>query len=94
MPTGSVGVPSALIGLLSPISKGTIFNTPIAANTNFFAVNLIPTSTPTLFRIYVCLSLGGVFNVQRRNGLVTLTENLNSGNALTANAAYMIRHSG
>lgn len=91
MPTGSVGAPfpPVIINLLTPTSKGSIFNTAIGANTNFFAVNLAPTGTPTLFRIYVCLSVAGVFNVQRRNGGVTQTENLNAGNALVANAAYI-----
>lgn len=81
--------PAALTALLLPISKGSIFNTAIGANANFFAANLAPTSTPTMFRIYVCLSVAGVFNIQRRNGAVTQTENLNAGNALVANAAYM-----
>ena len=74
---------------LQSISKGSIFNTAIGANANFFAADLVPTSTPTLFRIYVCLSVAGVFNVQRTHGGVTVTENLNAGNALVANAAYM-----
>jgi len=98
MPTGSVGVTipptivsllQAILGLLQPIPKGSIFNTAIGANTNFFAPNLVPTNTPTLFRIYVCLSVAGVFNIQRRLGAVTQTENLNAGIALNANAAYM-----
>ena len=81
--------PVALTVLLQPISKGSIFNEAIGANANFFAADLAPTSTPTLFRIYVCLSVAGVFNVQRTNGGVTVTENLNAVNELVANAAYM-----
>lgn len=80
---------TALTTLLLPIPKGSIFNTAIGANTNFFAADLVPTSTPTLFRTLVCLSVAGVFNVKRTHGGVTVTENLNAGNALVANAAYM-----
>jgi len=75
----------------APLGKANIFNTPIAANHDFLDDDLTPTNTPTLFRIYVCLSVAGVFSVQRRKGTppATVVENLNAGNPILANAAYM-----
>jgi hypothetical protein len=72
-----------------PIPKASIFNTAVLADTNFLSSDLSPTNTPTLFRIYICLSTSGVFSVRRSKGGVTVAENLNSGNPLLAGCAYM-----
>jgi len=71
-----------------PIAKGSIYNTVIAANTDFFTTDISPSNTPTLFLIYVCLSVAGIFSVQRKVGAVTVVENLNAGNPLIAGAGY------
>ena len=90
MPVGSVaGTISAVISQAAPIFKGLIFNTAIAPNTDFFpAPGITPTNTPTLYKIYVCLSAAGIFRVRRTRGINTVNENLNSGKTLTANAGY------
>ncbi|MEM3845922.1 MAG: hypothetical protein QXU98_09495 [Candidatus Parvarchaeota archaeon] len=85
--SGSVPIsPSAPI---VPINKATIFNTAVSANTNIFSTALSPTSAPCRFRIYACLSASGVLSVERTSGSTTIAEQLNGGNALTANASYL-----
>lgn len=91
---GSVTVQTDNAGLakdatLKPASAGDIFNTAVLANTNFFGANLAPVTTPTTFRIYVVLSVSGVLSVIRKNGAPTVAEQMNAGNALAANAAYV-----
>jgi hypothetical protein len=71
------------------ILKGSLFNTPVVANTDIFTTYLSPTNTPTTFRIYACFDASGVLTVRRKKGTVTVSEQLNSGTALAANAAYM-----
>ena len=71
------------------ILKGSLFNTSIKADTDIFATYLSPTNTPTTFRIYTCFDTDGVLTVRRKKGTVTVSEQLNSGSALVANAAYM-----
>jgi hypothetical protein len=73
----------------TPILKGSVFNTSITANTNIFGSDLSPTNSPTTFRIYACFDTGGVLTVRRTKAGVTVSEQLNSGNTLVANAAYM-----
>jgi hypothetical protein len=80
----SVGAPEYKL-----ILKGSLFNTHVAANTNIFTTSLSPTYTPTTFRIYACFDTSGVLTVRRTKGTVTVSEQLNSGTALEANAAYM-----
>ena len=71
------------------IPKGSVFNTPISANTDIFSQSLEPTYTPCVFRIYACFAASGVLTVRRTKDGVTVSEQLNSGTALTANAAYL-----
>jgi hypothetical protein len=78
----------SIFGLL-PTSKATVFNTAVLANTNFLGSAITPTTTPCILRIYICLNTAGVFSVQRTKTAVTIAEQLNSGTALNANAAYM-----
>lgn len=84
-----------IISLQKPIPKVSIYNTPVGANTNFIAppqaqiTPLIATNAPCIFRIYVALSVSGVFSVIRQSSSASTTENMNQGVALTANAGYM-----
>jgi hypothetical protein len=81
-------IKQALAEKLRPILKGSVFNTAVTANTNVFSSDLSPTSTPTTFRIYVCFSASGVLTVKRTRAGVTISEQLNGGSPLSANAAY------
>jgi hypothetical protein len=74
---------------LVPVNKATIFNTAVSAATNILATALSPTNTPTRFRIYAAFSAAGILSVERTSGSTTVAEQLNSGNALTANASYL-----
>jgi hypothetical protein len=47
------------------------------------------TRGPCIFRIYVALSVSAVFSVQRQTSGAFVTENMNQGSALAANAGYM-----
>jgi len=80
---------SALKDKLTPILKGSVFNTSVSANTNIFTTDLTPTNSPTTFRIYCCFNASGVLSVKRTSGATTVAEQLNGGAALNANAAYM-----
>ena len=75
--------------LIRPISKANVFNTAVTANANILAGDITPTNAPTLFRIYATFSASGVFSVKRSVGATTVTENMNQGNALVANASYI-----
>jgi hypothetical protein len=72
-----------------PILKGSVFNTSVTANTNIFASDLSPTNSPTTFRIYACFDTSGILTVRRTKGGITVSEQLNGGNALVTNGAYM-----
>lgn len=77
-----------------PISKVALVNVPVTLNVNIVsaansAALLTPTNAPCIFRIYVALGTSGIFSVQRIMSGAQVTENLNQGVALTANAAYM-----
>jgi hypothetical protein len=75
---------------LIPIAKAAIFNTALpAAEANWLASDITPTNSPSYLRIYVCVSVAGVLRVARTIGATTVTESLNSGGALAADAAYM-----
>lgn len=70
------------------ILKDSKFNTSVTADTNIFSSELSPSYSVTLFRIYACFSAAGVLSVKRIRGGVTVTEKLNEGSNLSANAAY------
>jgi hypothetical protein len=80
---------STVRDLFRPILKGSLFNAPVSANANIFASDLAPTYSPTAFRIYACFDASGVLSLVRTRAGTAVTEQLNSGSALTANAAYM-----
>jgi hypothetical protein len=83
---------SALRDFFRPIIKGSIFNQSVTANTNIFSSNLTPSlataNNPSYFRILACFNASGVLNVVKTKGTTTVTMQLNSGNALNANALY------
>jgi hypothetical protein len=73
-----------------PIAKAALFNTALpTAESNWLASDITPTNSPSYLRIYVCVSVAGVLRVARTVGATTITENLNSGSSLAADAAYM-----
>ena len=79
----------AALGFTTVVSKATVFNTLVTLNTDIFSSALSPTNVPCTFRIYACFAGAGVLTVRRTSGGVTVSEQINSGNALTANAAYI-----
>jgi hypothetical protein len=83
---------SAFRDFFRPIIKGSIFNQLVTANTNIFSSDLTPslatTNNPSYFRIFACFNASGVLSVVKTKGATTVTMQLNSGNALNANALY------
>lgn len=69
--------------------KGSVFDEAVVANTDIFDSDLEPTGLTTTFRIYACFDAASVLTVRRTSGATTVSEQLNSGVNLTANAAYM-----
>jgi hypothetical protein len=67
----------------------SVFNTSITANTNIFSQGIAPTRSPVIFRIYATFDASGVLSVVRTKGTTTVSELLNSGNPLNANAAHI-----
>lgn len=75
---------------LIPIAKADIFNTALpAAEANWVGTDISPTNSPSYIRVYACVSVTGILRVARTVGGVTVTEDLNSGADLVADAAYM-----
>jgi len=79
----------AEVGRMAAELKGSVFNVSVTANTNIFASDLKPTYTPCIFRIYACFNASGILTVRRTRAGVTVSENLNGGSTLAANAAYI-----
>ena len=67
----------------------SVFNTSVTANTNILSQNIAPTRSPVLFRIYATFNASGVLSVVRKQGTVSVVEQLNGGNPLNANAAHI-----
>jgi len=83
---------SALRDFFRPLIKGSIFSQAVTANTNIFSSDLTPslatTTNPSYFRIFACFNASGVLSVVKTKGATTVTMQLNSGNALSANCLY------
>lgn len=64
-----------------PIFKGAIYNTSFANNVAFFGSDLVPTNTPTTFRVYYSSSTSSSSfpYIQRTNGTTVVTETLPQG---------------
>ncbi|GAI88131.1 unnamed protein product [marine sediment metagenome] len=79
-----------LQAIFAPLAKATIFNTALpAAEANWLGADITPTNSPSFLRLHVTVAAAGIFRVARTVSAVTVTEDLNSGSALTANAAYI-----
>lgn len=75
---------------LIPIAKADVFNAALPAADNALLSSAItPSNSPSYVTIYVCVSVAGIFKLARTRGGTTITEVLNSGNSLNADAAYM-----
>ncbi|MEM3895567.1 hypothetical protein [Thermofilum sp.] len=74
---------------LTPVLKAERFNTPVTANTNIFPISISPTNSLASFRIYASFDSSGVLSVARTKSGTTVTEQLNSGISLNANASYI-----
>jgi hypothetical protein len=73
-----------------PIAKAAVFNTALpTAEASLLGDDITPTNSPSILRIYVCISVAGVLRVARTVGATTVTEDLNGGTALAAGAGYM-----
>ena len=82
--------PVVRIAAGEPVAKAKLFNAALpAAEANLLADDIVPTSSPSYLQIYICAATGGVFRVARTSGGTTVTENLNGGVALLADAAYL-----
>jgi hypothetical protein len=68
---------------------GSVFNTAITADTNIFGSTLTPIAPVSVLRIYACLGTAGVLTLRRTKGAATVSEKLNGGTELTADAAYV-----
>ncbi|GAJ08109.1 unnamed protein product [marine sediment metagenome] len=60
-----------------------------AAEDNWLGTDIESTNSPSYLRIYACVSVTGILRVARTQDATTVTEDLNSGTALVADAAYM-----
>jgi len=80
------GVPIHVSSLIE--ERGAVFNTVVGAAADFFAADLIPTNTPTTFRIAFSCNAAGVLNVIRTEAGVPVTEHLNANAALVADCLY------
>jgi hypothetical protein len=79
----------ATLAKIIPIAKAALFNTALpAAEANWLGADITPTNSLSYLRITVCISVPGLLRVARTQGGTTITENLNSGGAITANALY------
>lgn len=87
-------------GAFLPVKKGDAFNTAVVAATDIFTTVLTPTHASatdnTIFRVYCTFDTAGVLTVRRTEGAVTISEELERGGNLIANAAYafdiIVRH--
>ncbi len=80
----------ATLAKVIPVAKADLFNTALpAAEANWLGSDITPTNSPSYLRIYVCVSVTGILRVARTISATTLTEDLNSGTALVAGAAYL-----
>lgn len=83
-----------------PIEKASLHNVPLPViNTNWLSSNIVPTRTPTTFRIEVAVSISGNFSaaITNRGDTQVVTFNVVAGPTLTANGVYifdLLVHSG
>lgn len=76
--------------IISPKEKASIFNTSLpAAESNWLSTSISATNTPSYIRVYVSVDTAGILRIARTVSGTTITENLNAGNNLTADASYL-----
>lgn len=74
---------------LIPIAKALVFNQALpAADNNILGADITPTNSPSKIVIDVCVAVAGILRVRRTRAGVTISENLNDGQALNANSEY------
>jgi len=78
---------TTLLTWLRGYFRANIFNTPLAANTNFFAQD-IGGGRYEIFKIYIAMSAPGILSVVRTRGGTSVVEQLNGGDPLKPNVAY------
>ena len=80
----------ALSEFVAGIVRFEAHNDAVLANTDIIAaaIGLTNDSTPGIFRIQVCFNIASTLTVRRTNTAVTVSEVLNTGVNLTANALY------
>jgi len=80
----------ALSEFVAGLVREEIFNTAVVANTDILAAAITVTnpSTPAVFRIHACFNAASTLLVRRTSGGVTISEFLNAGANLAANALY------
>jgi hypothetical protein len=82
---------------LSPIDKGTIHNTAVGANADFFATDLSPSNPPCVFKIMAVLNTAKKLQADITRGANEQTVALNADANLTAGAVHefnLLVHSG
>ncbi len=79
---------AAVIAMLRPNVKGSLFNQSVAADADFFSENIVPMIPPCVIRIYACFDTSGVLSVVKRAGESEVTMKLNGGNPLDAECLY------
>ncbi len=75
-----------------PVNRANVFNIALPAiDTDLLASVIAPMFSPSVLQIYVSVSVAGKLYVVRSNdgGTTTVSEYLNGGGVLTANAAYL-----
>jgi len=81
---------TALLNKLIPIAKANVFNAALpAAEADILGAAIVPTNSPSYLRIYVCMSVAGIFRITRTVGVNTVIENMREGAPLVAGAGYM-----
>lgn len=77
--------------LLRNTPKADIFNTAYTSGNDILSDDLTLTSdmAAAVFRVYAVFDTAGVLDVRRDRGGTVVTENLNSGANLTADAAHI-----
>jgi hypothetical protein len=80
----------ATLAKFAPVAKAAVLNTAEpAAEAALIGAGVTPTKSPSVLRIYASFSNAGILRVARTVGGVTITEDMNGGDALNANAGYM-----
>lgn len=70
--------------------RARLFNTATPGSTvELLPLGITVTDGTTILTVYCCFSASGVLSVERTVGGVTVSEKLNSGDALDAGCAYM-----